>query len=129
MDDLALIFSVDKTVSVAGVVVDVSPIRLGELAALAPLFKGVSIDVEGTPADVALSLLTSGNADAVIKALAIASRQSDAFIGGLELDQAVLLLAAVLEANADSVKKKLLPTVNRVLTVMMPAAGQTVSPD
>jgi phosphoheptose isomerase len=129
MDELALIFSTEHRITLAGVAVDVSPVKLGELARLAPLFKGINIDTEGTPADVALALLTSGNADAVIKAIAIASRTTLEFVEGLALDDAVTLLAAVLEANWDSAKKKLVPVINRVLQAAAPAmAGQTLPP-
>ncbi|WP_020160516.1 plasmid segregation protein ParM domain-containing protein [Methylobacter marinus] len=127
MDELELLFSQDHAIDIGGETVDVSPVRLGELARLAKLFKGAVIEVKGTPTEIATKLLTSGEADRIIAALSVAARQDQAFIEALELDDAVRLLAAVIESNADMIKKKLMPAISQITAAL--SAGASASPD
>lgn len=126
MDELELLFSQDHTIDIDGVAIDVGPVRLGELARLGKLFKGAAIEVEGTPTEIATKLLTSGEADRIIAALSVAARQDMDFIEALELDDAARLLAAVIESNADMIKKKLMPAISRLTAAL--SAGANASP-
>ena len=89
---------VPETVTVAGVSLDIVPLKLGELPAFARALEPLAAKL--TPEPDWLRLL-SEEGEALIRSLSIACRQPVAWIEGLALDEAIRLAEIVFAANAD----------------------------
>lgn len=101
--------TVANTIVIRGEPLDITPIRVGELPAFAraiqPIVSGLS---DSRPDWIAL---ISEHGDAVIDAIAIATRRPREWVAGLDLDDAMRLASAVFEVNADFFIRRLLPSV------------------
>jgi hypothetical protein len=122
---------VPERVDVAGESLEITPLKLGELPAFAraiqPLAAGLSVSPDW------LALLAD-HGEAVIEAMAIASRRSRDWVASLDLDAAVRLAEAVFRVNADFFIRRLLPGVTeaaaRIGALLNRAGtGQTSSSD
>jgi hypothetical protein len=89
---------------------EITPIRVGEvpalLAAVRPFADQVSADPDW------LALLTD-HGEALISALAVASRRERGFIEQLSLDDAIQLATVVFEVNADFFVHRVVPAVQQ----------------
>lgn len=94
---------------VGGERLELTPLKLGEIPgfarAIRPLASSLSVSPDW------LGLLAE-HGDAVIDAVAIASRQPKAWLDALELDDAVNLTEAVFEVNADFFIQRVWPSLN-----------------
>ena len=102
---------VPETVTVAGVSLDIVPLKLGELPAFARALGPLAAKLTAEPDWLRL---LSEEGEALIQALSIACRQPVAWIEGLALDEAIRLAEIVFEANADFFIQRVVPEITRV---------------
>lgn len=93
--------------------VDVSPLKLGEIVRIGKALNALKayFTQDKNVSQVAIELLTSPDADVILKALAVLVRKPDEWINDLCMDEAVEILAAVLGNNMDVFQKKIMPTI------------------
>lgn len=127
MDDFKTFPPAPVVVTLSGVALELTPIRLGELprllAVVRPLAEEITIDPDWMA-------LLGRHGDAVLDLLAITTRRERAWINDLSLEDAVLLAAAVFEVNADFFVRRLAPSIAQVGERLAPilSAGTTPSP-
>jgi hypothetical protein len=112
MPDFETFPPVPQVVTVAGVAVELTPIRLGELprilAAVRPIAADCSADLSAQPDWL---VLLARHGEAMLELLALATRRDRAWIEALALDEAVTLAAAVFEVNADFFVQRVAPSI------------------
>jgi hypothetical protein len=119
------------TLQVAGRSVDVSPLRLGEVPAvaraLAPLAAMIAGMVQGQGPDahqmVNWAQAIGQHGAAIIAAIAAASRTEPAWVEQLELDSAAELGQTLVNANADFFMRRLLPKLQASSSSRTPPAS------
>lgn len=102
---------VANTIVIGGEAIDLTPIKVGELPAFSRAIQSVVAGLSDSQPD--WILLISEHGDAVIDAVAIATRRPREWVAGLDLDDAVSLADAVFEVNADFFIRRLLPSINK----------------
>jgi hypothetical protein len=107
-DTLAALPPAPTSIVIGGERFDLTPIKVGEVPAFARAVQPVAASLSASPDWLAL---LAEHGEAVIEALAIASRRPTAWVTGLELDDAVRLAQAVFEVNADFFIRRVLPSV------------------
>lgn len=119
---------VPRVVTVAGVAVELTPIRLGELPRILAVVHPMVADLSAEP-DWLTLFATHG--EAVLDLLALATRRERAWVNDLSLDDAVRLAAAVFEVNADFFVRRVAPSIAQAATRLAPmlSHGTTPSPD
>jgi hypothetical protein len=100
---------VANAIVIGGETIDLTPIRVGEIPAFSCAIRPVVAGLADLRPD--WILLISEHGDAVIDAVAIATRRPREWVAGLELDDAVRLASAVFEVNADFFIRRLLPSL------------------
>jgi hypothetical protein len=125
-DTFAALPPVPKFIEVAGERIDLIPLKVGEVPAFARAVQPVAASLSASPDWLALM---AEHGEAVIDAVAVASRRPREWVAALELDEAVRLAEAVFEVNADFFIRRLLPVVteaaSRIGTRL--TSGQTPS--
>ena len=110
---------VPVTLVIGGEPLELTPIRVGELPAFARAVQPVAVSLSASPDWLALM---AEHGEAVIEAVAIATRRPVDWVAGLGLDEAVRLTEAVFEVNADFFIQRVLPS----LTEAAPRVSQTL---
>jgi hypothetical protein len=95
-------------VTLSGIALELTPIRLGELPRLLAVVRPLADDITGDPDWIALLGL---HGDSVLDLLAITTRRERAWVNDLSLEDAVLLAAAVFEVNADFFVAHVVPAI------------------
>jgi len=101
------------SMEIHGEALDLTPLRVGELPAFVRAIRSfaeqltTSVDWLGIFAD---------HGDALLDALAIASRRPRSWVEALALDEAIRLGEALLEVNADFFIQRVSPQIDRVAT-------------
>lgn len=127
MDELEQLAPVPVVVQAGGRAIEITPIRVKELAAFTRAVQPMAAAAAGG-ADIA-SLL-AGHADAVIDATAIGARVERAFVLDLGLDELVELAGTVLTVNVDFFVQRLLPKVTAASEKLATQwAGSSSTPD
>ncbi|TDQ41860.1 hypothetical protein [Tepidicella xavieri] len=108
MDDFKTFPPMPQVVTVAGVSVELTPIRLGELPRLLAAVRPIAADLSAEPDWLAL---LGRHGEAVLDLLAITTRRERAWINDLHLADAVQLAAAVFEVNADFFVAHVVPAI------------------
>lgn len=121
MDDLALP-PVPVALVVADEALELTPLKVGELPAFTRAIRPFAERL-GTEPDWLALLAEHG--EAVLAALAIASRQPRAWIDGLDLDEAIRLAEALLEVNADFFVRRVSPQIARAAASLEARIRQT----
>lgn len=106
--DLDLLVPQAQTLELAGQHLSISPLVLGELPAMLKAVRPFAEQLAGEPDWLAL-LCEHG--DALLAALALASRQPRDWVAALALDEAITLTTAVFEVNADFFVRRVAPKV------------------
>ena len=120
---------VPVTLVIGGERLELTPIRVGELPAFARAVQPVAVSLSASPDWLALM---AEHGEAVIEAVAIATRRPVDWVAGLGLDEAVRLTEAVFEVNADFFIQRVLPSlteaatrINQTLGAGIPGATQS----
>jgi len=123
---------VPKVLTVAGLTLELTPVRLGELprllAVVRPIAADLSADLSAAPDW--LDLLAR-HGEAVLELLAITTRRERAWINDLSLEDAVQLAAAMFEVNADFFVGRVAPAIQdaaRQLAPLIDRLGTAPSP-
>lgn len=136
--DLDVLVPQSRVLELAGKSVTISPLVLGELPAMvkavrpfaAQLTGDLATDSTSDPAgDPDWLALLSEHGEALLAALALASRQPRDWVDALALDDAMTLAAAVFEVNADFFVRRVAPRIGDLAQSMSSRlAGQTPLP-
>ncbi len=128
-DTFAALPPVQVSVEVGGERLDLTPLKVGEIPGFARAVQPVAASLSASPDWLTL---LAGHGEAVIEAVAIASRRPRDWVASLELDEAVRLADAVFGVNADFFIRRLLPTlteaaarVGRVWETQTPGATRS----
>lgn len=99
---------VPTSIVIGGESLELTPLKVGEVPAFARAVQPVAASLSASNDWLAL---LAEHGEAVIKAVAIASRRPNEWVTGLELDDAVRLSEAVFEVNADFFIRRVWPTM------------------
>jgi hypothetical protein len=124
--DLDVLVPQPQVVDLAGQRLAISPLVLGELPAMLKAVQPFAQRLADEPDWLAL---LSDHGDALLTALAIASRQPREWVDALALDDAITLAATVFEVNADFFVRRIAPKVGDLAQRLNSRlAGLTPSP-
>ncbi len=119
-----------QSMEIAGVELAITPIRVGEIPALLAAVRPFAHRlVDGEPDWLEL---LADHGEALITAIAVASRQPQDWVAVLEMDDAIRLATTLFEVNADFFVQRVVPTIQhaaaRINAQMSgPLAGLTPS--
>ncbi|BAO82914.1 hypothetical protein SMCB_0686 [Serpentinimonas maccroryi] len=108
MDGFKTFPSAPVVVTLSGIALELTPIRLGELPRLLAVVRPLAEEISSDPDWMAL---LGRHGDAVLDLLAITTRRERAWINDLSLEDAVQLAAAVFEVNADFFVARINPAI------------------
>ena len=116
---------VPASVEIAGEHIELTPLKVGEVPAFARAVQPIAASLS---ASLDWLAILAEYGEAVIAALAIATRRPVDWVAGLDLDEAVCLAELVFEVNADFFIRRLLPSVTQAaarigLTLESPTPG------
>lgn len=114
-DDYDAISPQGRGATVRGQPMEVTPLTVGQIPAVMRALRGVDLARFDAGDLEALSDLLADHGDALITALAVAARQHEAVVAGLELDEFLALLAVVIEVNADFFARRVAPAMKLTL--------------
>ena len=128
-DMFAALPPVPLSIEIAGERIDLTPLKVGEVPAFARAVQPIAAGLSASPDWLAL---LADHGEAVIAAIAIATRRPVVWVAGLDLDEAVRLAEAVFGVNADFFIRRLLPSVTQAAarigqTLESPTPGVTPS--
>ena len=109
-DTFSALPPVPVTLVIGGERLELTPLKVGELPAFARAVQPVAASLSASPDWLAL---LAEHGEAVIEAVAIASRRPAEWVAGLGLDEAVRLAEAVFEVNADFFIQRVLPGLTK----------------
>ena len=109
-DMFAALPPVPLSIEIAGERIDLTPLKVGEVPAVARAVQPIAVGLSASPDWLAL---LAEHGEAVIAAIAIATRRPVVWVAGLDLDEAVRLAEAVFGVNADFFIRRLLPSVTQ----------------
>ena len=109
-DMFAALPPVPLSIEIAGERIDLTPLKVGEVPAFARAVQPIAAGLSASPDWLAL---LADHGEAVIAAIAIATRRPVVWVAGLDLDEAVRLAEAVFGVNADFFIRRLLPSVTQ----------------
>ena len=109
-DTFAVLPPVPISIEIAGERIDLTPLKVGEVPAFARAVQPIAASLSASPDWLAL---LAEHGEAVIAAIAIATRRPVDWVAGLDLDEAVRLAEAVFAVNADFFIRRLLPSVTQ----------------
>lgn len=107
---------------IAGDTLELTPLKVGELPAFT---RAIRPFAERLGADPDWFALLAEHGEAVLDALAIASRRPRAWVEGLDVDEAIRLAEALLEVNADFFVRRVSPEIARVAASLDARIRQT----
>jgi hypothetical protein len=128
-DPFAALPPVPVSIEIAGESIDLTPLKVGEVPAFARAVQPIAASLSASPDWLAL---LAEHGQALIEAIALASRRPVDWVAVLDLDEAVRLAEAVFGVNADFFIQRLLPSVMRAAarigqTLESPTPGATPS--
>lgn len=128
--DLETLVPQPRRVEVAGEVLEITPLVIGELPpvlkAVRPIAETVAEQFKGAPDWLALFC---EHGEALLTVLALASRRSPEWVAKLAMDEAITLAVAVFEVNADFFVQRIAPQLGRLAdTLGKRSAGVMPSP-
>jgi hypothetical protein len=124
--DLDVLAPPSQELVLAGKVLTITPLVVGELPAMLRTVQPFARELAGEPDWLAL---LGEHGESVLAALALGSRQSREWIDALPLDEALTLAAAVFEVNADFSIQRLAPKIGDLAQGLSGRlAGATPSP-
>lgn len=124
MSDLDALPPLPQVLVLAGITLEITPIRVGEIPALLAAIRPFAHRLAAGDPD-GLELLAE-HGDALLDAVAVASRQPRVWVDGLALDEALRLATFLFEVNADFFTRQVLPVIqdsSTRLAARTPQAG------
>ena len=112
-DTFAALPPVPVTLVIGGERLELTPLKVGDVPAFARAVQSVAASLSASPDWLAL---LAEHGEAVIDAVAIASRRPPEWVTNLALDDAVRLAEAVFEVNADFFIQRVLPSLTEAAT-------------
>ena len=122
-DPFAALPPVPVTLVIGGESLELTSLKVGDVPAFARAVQPVAASLSASPDWLALLAL---HGEAVIEAIAIASRRPPEWVRGLALDDAVRLAEAVFEVNADFFIQRVLPSLTDAATRVSQTLGTRV---
>ena len=122
-DTFAALPPVPVTLVIGGERLELTPLKVGDVPAFARAVQPVAASLSASPDWLAL-LAEPG--EAVIDAVAIASRRPPEWVTNLALDDAVRLAEAVFEVNADFFIQRVLPSLTEAATRVSQILGAQI---
>jgi len=119
-DTFAALPPVPVTLVIGGERLDLTPLKVGDVPAFARAVQPVAASLSASPDWLAL---LAEHGEAVIDAVAIASRRPPEWVTNLALDDAVHLAEAVFEVNADFFIQRVLPSLTEAATRVSQTLG------
>ena len=119
-DTFAALPPVPVTLVIGGERLDLTPLKVGDVPAFARAVQPVAASLSASPDWLAL---LAEHGEAVIDAIAIASRRPPEWVTNLALDDAVRLAEAVFEVNADFFIQRVLPSLTEAATRVSQTLG------
>ena len=112
-DTFAALLPVPVTLVIGGERLELTPLKVGDVPAFARAIQPAAASLSASPDWLAL---LAEHGEAVIDAVAIASRRPSEWVTSLALDDAVRLAEAVFEVNADFFIQRVLPSLTEAAT-------------
>ncbi len=122
-DTFAALPPVPVTLVIGGERLDLTPLKVGDVPAFARAVQPVAASLSASPDWLAL---LAEHGEAVIDAVAIASRRPPEWVTNLALDDAVRLAEAVFEVNADFFIQRVLPSLTEAATRVSQTLGAKI---
>lgn len=125
---LAAVFGIGDAISIDGEIIELTPLRLGEIPRVMRLLREISVtdDQDGMP-DI-LALLSGPCADTALDIVALTSRKPREWIDNLAADEGAMLILKVIEVNSDFFAHRVLPVVTAAIEqISQRLAGPTPS--
>ena len=122
-DTFAALPPVPVTLVIGGERLDLTPLKVGDVPAFARAVQPVAASLSVSPDWLAL---LAEHGEAVIDAIAIASRRPPEWVTNLEIDDAVRLAEAVFEVNADFFIQRVLPSLTEAATRVSQTLGARI---
>jgi len=122
-DTFAALPPVPVTLVIGGERLDLTPLKIGDVPAFARAVQPVAASLSASPDWLAL---LAEHGEAVIDAVAIASRRPPEWVTNLALDEAVRLTEAVFEVNADFFIQRVLPSLTEAATRVSQTLGARI---
>ena len=122
-DTFAALPPVPVTLVIGGERLDLTPLKVGDVPAFARAVQPVAASLSASPDWLAL---LAEHGEAVIDAVAIASRRPPEWVTNLALDDAVRLAEAVFEVNADFFIQRVLPSLTEAATRVSQSLGSRI---
>ena len=119
-DTFAALPPVPVTLVIGGERLELTPLKVGDVPAFARAVQPVAASLSASPDWLAL---LAEHGEAVIDAVAIASRRPPEWVTNLALDDAVRLAEAVFEVNADFFIQRVLPSLTEAATRVSQTLG------
>ena len=101
---------VPASIEIVGEHIELTPLKVGEVPAFARAVQPIAASLSASPDWLAI---LAEHGEAVIAALAIATRRPVDWVAGLDLDEAVRLAEVVFGVNADFFIRRLLPSMTQ----------------
>ena len=122
-DTFAALPPVPVTLVVGGERLELTPLKVGDVPVFARAVQPVAASLSASPDWLAL---LAEHGEAVIDAVAIASRRPPEWVTNLALDDAVRLAEAVFEVNADFFIQRVLPSLTEAATRVSQTLGARI---
>ena len=119
-DTFAALPPVPVTLVIGGERLELTPLKVGDVPAFARAVQPVAASLSASPDWLAL---LAEHGEAVIDAVAIASRRPLEWVTNLALDDAVRWAEAVFEVNADFFIQRVLPSLTEAATRVSQTLG------
>ena len=123
-DTFAALPPVPVTLVIGGERLELTPLKVGDVPVFARAVQPVAASLSASPDWLAL---LAEHGEAVIDAVAIASRRPPEWVTNLALDDAVRLAEAVFEVNADFFIQRVLPSLTEAATRVSQSLGARIS--
>jgi Family of unknown function (DUF6631) len=130
VSDLDILNPAPAVVEIDGELLEITPLRVGELSAM---LRAVSPFAEELVGEPDFLRLLAEHGDALITATAVASRRPKEWVEGLVVDDAIRLATALFEVNADFFVHRVVPAVQQAAARLkvtpagaMPSTGSSV---
>lgn len=114
-DDFDAIAPQGRGATVHGTPIKVTPLTVGQIPAVMRALRGVDLARFSAGDLDALGELLADHGDGVITAIAVAARQPEEVVAGLDLEEFLALLTVVVEVNADFFARRVAPAMKLTL--------------